>query len=749
MDRLRKEHSLMEHVLTLLKFADESNVDIETFIKMYEQGKVSLSLQSQEIWTAYEVIHFMDEMPGGFFIYQANKEERILYVNKALLRILKCDTIENFRELTGNSFRGLVFKEDLDRVEESIKEQIQHSQFDLDYVEYRIIRKDGTVGWLEDYGHFVRSEYVGDIFYVFVGDATEKKLRLQREKMRLLTEKHLKEQELQKIIDQHSKELKGINQEHLRRLEVIEGLSIHYETILHVDLDTNKVFPYRLSRRTEIQFQERIHNLEFDQFISEYAKMWVYEEDCERFLEATKAEFIRKKLKDNYTYQLNYRLKAAGEIQYMHLRMVDVGNKESISQIVLGAQAMDEEIRHEIEQRKSYEAALKNAKEANIAKNTFLSNMSHDMRTPLNAITGFTALAKKHINDGKKMGEYLEKIELFSDQLLCLINNVLDLSWMESEKVHIEKVECNLCDIMVGVQEDLHLQIIEKKVTVSLNFDALAHAEVYGDQEKLRQTILYLAGNAVKYTKPGGHVEIRVVELGQPGKDYADYQFIISDDGIGISDEFQKHIFEPFEREKNTTLSGVHGTGLGLTIAKSIVETMGGTIEVDSVLGKGSVFTVTIPLRYLGIQTLYDRGSEKDEIRPEDVNILLVEDNEINLEIEVELLQDMGFSVETAVNGSIAVNKIKNSTHGEYDLILMDIQMPVMDGYQASKAIRQLEDPMLANIPIIALSANAFEEDRRKSSESGINIHIAKPIDIQELLTEITKIVQNHSSSFA
>ncbi len=653
-----------------------------------------------------------------------------------------------FQELTGNSFKGIVHPDDLDAVEQSIKDQISISQYDLDYVEYRIIRKDGAIRWIEDYGHFIHSQSVGDIFYVFLSDATEKKNRQLIEKAAMVNEKKENEKKLKNLIEEFDKERKLINQEHLRRLEVIEGLSINYESILYADLDKNKILPYRLSSRTEHQFEKKLQAREYLWYVSDYVNIWVHPEDREILTKATSPKYIREKLSDNKTFYINYRILKGVETQFIQLRIVNVGSKEHISQIVMGYRRVDEEILREIEQKQLLEEALNNAKLANIAKNTFLSNMSHDMRTPLNAIFGYLALAKNQIYGDELTQSYLDKIDSSSRELLDLIEKVLEISWMESNDIQITEAECNLSDIMQDVHKIMLPQASEKNITFSLHSTDLRHSYIYGDQDKLRQLLLYLANNAVKYTKAGGRVDIIAAESEDLSTEYAIYQFKVIDTGIGIGEDFLAHIFEPFEREKNTTSSGIHGIGLGLTIAKNIAEIMGGTIEASSMVGKGSTFTVTLRLRIQDHPRLFstERGTFITNLL--DKKILLVEDNEINLEIETEILQELGFLIDTAADGSIAVEKVKNSKPGEYALILMDIQMPMMDGREATKIIRNLDNPTLSHIPIIALSANAFESDKRLSIECGMNAHLTKPIDIPILLETIAKTMQEHADLY-
>ncbi len=727
------KHNLIEYVLSLLNSPEYEVLDINDPASPQSQIEFPYSLNTEHFQPAYEIIKFMDEMPGGFLIYHADGNEEIIYANKALLRIFQCSTLKEFQEFTGNSFKGIVYSEDLKSVEQSIREQIASNQYNLDYVEYRIVRKDGNIRWIEDYGHFVRTESVGDIFYVFMSDATEKKNRQLEWENSLLFEQ---EQKIQNLLDKY-------DGEHLRRLEVIEGLSINYESILYADLDTNKIFPYRLSSRTKRQFDEKYKVVEFQWYISNYVNTWVHPEDRELVSKVTNPHYIREKLSDTKTYYVNYRVLKDGKTQLLQLRIVNVGHKKHISQIVMGYRRVDVEIQRELEQNRILENALDNANLAIVAKNTFLSNMSHDMRTPLNAIFGFTALAKKHIQDREAVLADLDKIERSSRQLLDLIEKVLDLSWTESNDMELMECDCNLHDILEDVHQTLLPQASEKNILFCLDDSKVKHCDICGDPEKLRQLLVYLTTNAITYTKTNGSVELIVKEQKKLPNDYAVYQFTVKDTGIGIGKDFLKHIFDPFEREKNTTFSGIHGTGLSLTIAKNIASMMGGDIKVDSIVGKGSTFKVTLRLRIQEHPQADD--PEHTDFQPMNHRILLVEDNMINMEIETEILQGLGFFIDTAANGDIAVEKIMNSKPGDFDLVLMDIQMPVMDGRQAARKIRSLNDPALSKIPIIALSANAFESDRRLSIESGMNAHLTKPIDIPLLLETIRNVGKNSS----
>ena len=682
---------------------------------------------------------FTDEMPGGFFIYRADGEQELIYVNKAVLRIFNCTSLQEFQVLTRNSFRGMVHPDDLNAVEESIHQQIAKSQYDLDYVEYRIIQQGGGILWVEDYGHFVHSEVVGDIFYVFLADASEK----HQERSALLSENTRKEELLRIQAEENSEVLEHINEELRRRLELIGGLSIDYESIFHVDLDEDVIQPYRVSERIEYQFGKDLQVRRFVGFASNYIETWIFPEDRAAFAKAVDPDYIRETLRNRKSFHTNFRVLKDGCIEYLQIFIVNVGKTETVTQIMVGCRSMDESIRQEMERNQLLENALNQAKTANIVRNTFLSNMSHDMRTPMNAIIGFTSLAKAHLNEPERLENYLNMIASSSGQLLHLMDDVLEISWFESGDIRVEEAPCSLLDIAQNLRTEILPQAEKKSLSFTINLDQLTHTSVYSDSRKLTQVLLRLSENAVKYTEPNGHVTIIFAEQNAASQ-FASYQFIVKDDGVGISEDFMANIFEPFERQQNTTLSGVPGTGLGLPIAKSIVEMTGGTIEVSSQLGAGSTFTVNLSLRLQDALNA-DNASSVRKLLPKQ-RILVVEDNELNMEIAVDLLEDAGFLVDTAENGSIALSKVAASLPGDYALILMDIQMPVMDGHTAARAIRNLDNPALASIPIVALSANTFDEDRKMSTESGMNAHLAKPINIHKILELIERIICERQS---
>ncbi|MDE6075593.1 MAG: response regulator, partial [Clostridia bacterium] len=393
--------------------------------------------------------------------------------------------------------------------------------------------------------------------------------------------------------------------------------------------------------------------------------------------------------------------------------------------------------------------ALAQAQYSNKSKTTFLSNMSHDIRTPMNAIIGFTTLASSHLDNKEQVRDYLGKIMTSGNHLLSLINDVLDMSRIESGKVKIDEKEASLPEIMHDLKTIVQADVKAKKIDFSVDIVNVTNEAIICDKLRLNQVLLNIISNAVKYTKPEGKVGVRVIQTAEVREGYASYEFKVKDTGIGMSPEFLKHVFEPFEREQTSTVSGIQGTGLGLAITKNIVDLMGGTIAVESEMGKGSEFTVKFcfkvaekPVESQRAEKAGAEETEKAEVRFDGKKLLLVEDNELNKEIAQTILETVGFVIDTADDGSVAVQKMKDMPAGTYDLILMDVQMPIMNGYEATRAIRAMDDPAKADIPIVAMTANAFDEDRKEAMDAGMNGFAAKPIDIEALMKTLQDILK-------
>ena len=384
--------------------------------------------------------------------------------------------------------------------------------------------------------------------------------------------------------------------------------------------------------------------------------------------------------------------------------------------------------------------AAENAESANRAKSTFLFNMSHDIRTPMNAIIGYADLASRHSDDPAKLKKYMENIQVCGQNLLMLLNNVLDLARIENDKTEIEY---SVSDIEKDFRNCLAMfrnQADSKGQTLTVTTQ-LPYPYIYADIPHLTEVCTNLVSNAVKYTGAGGTIRCGVTQKPGEKEGWCDTVVTVADNGIGMSQEFQKHIFEPFERERTSTVSKVEGSGIGMGIVKKLVGLMGGTVEVESKIGAGSTFTVTIPCRIAS----EDETQAKRETNPSDqkclrgTRILLTEDNDLNAEIATELLQEEGCTVDRAKDGVECVDMLEKAANGTYQLILMDVQMPVMNGYDATKKIRRMDDPQKANIPIVAMTANAFSEDKQVALDAGMNDHIAKPINMSVLVPTLRK----------
>lgn len=403
-------------------------------------------------------------------------------------------------------------------------------------------------------------------------------------------------------------------------------------------------------------------------------------------------------------------------------------------------QSMHKQKDKEREQQKILEAAAAAADAANKAKSTFLFNMSHDIRTPMNAILGYTDLARSHMNDPEKLEEYMDNIRISGEKLLSIINNVLELSRIENNQTVIEESIINSGEGMDSCLVMMKPAAEEKHQTLTVTKN-IQYPYIYVDNAHVSEIILNIVSNAIKYTGEGGTIHCTLDQRPAEREGFCITRISVRDNGIGISEEFQKHIFESFSRERSSTVSGVDGTGLGMGIVKKLVDQMHGTIEVQSKLGEGSEFIVELPCR---IATEQEAQAKKacfhlDKQSVAGRRVLLAEDNDLNAEIATELIRAEGVLVERASDGVICVEMIEKKPANYYDLILMDIQMPVMDGYKATQAIRRMEDQEKANIPIVAMTANAFAEDRQKALSVGMNDHIAKPIDMNLLMQVFEK----------
>ena len=525
-----------------------------------------------------------------------------------------------------------------------------------------------------------------------------------------------------------------------KRLQIINALGQAYSIILLINIkkDTLEV----------IKFSDGVgHNYRKEDLSNalrkEYIENMIAPSFQKNYMAFTDISTMESRLKEHDSIScISQTIKGAWMRSMIVPQKYD--EKGNLSTVLLAISDVTEEKEHELEQDRILRNALSSAEHANRAKTAFLNNMSHDIRTPMNAIIGFTSLAAEHLDDREIIRDYLEKISTSGKHLLSLINDVLDMSRIESGSVKIEKTNVYLPDVL----EDLKTIILEsvhaKQQKLLIKMQDVVHEDIITDKLRLTQVLLNIISNAVKFTPVGGTIHILVEEKASQKAGYAVYSFCIKDNGISMSKEFQEHVFDSFARERTVTESGITGTGLGMAITKNIVDLMGGTIHLTSKQGEGSEFIVTLECE-LADKTVQDKQSscpkaEKKHLDYSGKKVLLVEDNELNREIATEILKSLGLKVDYAADGMEAVEIMSSEAGNQYDMIFMDIQMPKMDGYTATREIRTLKDTKKANVPIIAMTANAFDEDRKKAIKAGMNGHIAKPIDVNVILQNLDRI---------
>ena len=843
---ISEEHVAMENGTRELKSYKSPLYDLDGSV----MGTVGLAIDitkerafENEVITKNKTLeHMFASVDCGMMWHSCNGRD-IYYINDTALKILDYKSVD---ELMDNGF-NYIAQSVLDEDKEMLSDQIKSLQDigDSVNVEYRVKHKDGKI--LHIMGNIKLIQEDGRTFYQrYLLDVTEQKKE-------------------------------SFEKEH-RREELVQVLAANYSVVCYFDLNTRHGNALHINECPKKRLKKLFGGrLEIESTIAAYCNSCVAEEDRELVKANCAVEKLKKELSEKGSHFINYRVSCDKEEKYFQIKAVKVGSDIDCFGIVLGIRSVDEEIREEMENRAILENALQQANRANKAKSVFLSNMSHDIRTPMNAIVGFTTLALTHIDNKEHVEGYLRKIISSGNHLLSLINDVLDMSRIESGKMHLDEKPCTLPDILHGLCNMIRPDVQKKQMDFRMDTANVHNEDIMCDKLRLNQVLLNLLSNAVKYTQPGGRISFRTTETKSPNKGCSYYEFAVSDNGMGMNEEFVKHIFEPFERERNTTASGIQGTGLGMAITKNIVDMMHGTIDVQSSPGEGTKVTVRVELKVLerskaekelinyrnqralvvdddfntcdsvsymlgqlglhaewtlsgkeavlrshqavmrntnysvyivdwllpdmnGVEvtrrirketggnvpiivlTAYDwsdieteameagvtafcnkplflselssclqsvlrpNSPEDDtvekEISPRHTGrILLAEDVEMNQELAVELLQSAGFSVDVAENGQIAFDLVAKSEPGYYQAVLMDVQMPVMDGYEATKQIRKLENHKLASIPIIAMTANAFTEDREEALKIGMNGHIAKPIDVQVLFQTLDNVL--------
>ncbi|MBR3405037.1 MAG: response regulator [Firmicutes bacterium] len=654
-------------------------------------------------------------MPGGFFIYKAEEPGELLYANKPVFDIYGCDDLEDFKKLTGYTFRGMVHPEDYSSISASVAEQIDASDDNMDYVEYRIIRKDGAVRRVDDYGHYLETDAYGGVYTVFISDITEKHERIMSE-----LEGH------KATIVTLNETIGRMDADHLTFSSVAQALAGDYFSIYVVDPDTEAFVEYSSSEEYK-NLGIETQGANFFELSRRNIEALIYPEDRDRFMAVFSRERVLKIIERDGHFTTKYRLMLNGIPTYVSMKATLLENRNE-RRLIIGLTNIDAQMKREEEFRKHMADARTRA------KNDFLANMSHDIRTPMNAIVGYTNIAKSHWDEPEVVADALDKIGSSSHFLLSLINDILDISKIESGKMQLSLAACDLRDIFRRIEDITALQAKNKSITITYSHDTVHHYKVIADDLRIEQVLINITGNAIKYTPEGKSVELIAEELGATEDKKIKYRFIVRDTGIGISEEYLPHIFESFTREEKTTVNRVQGTGLGLAITAKVVEMMGGVISVKSKLGEGSEFTVELALEPSEPD---EDTAETDEMQPTVLNgkrVLLVEDNAINAEIATIILEQYGIVVDHAENGRIGADKVKIAEAGHYSAVLMDIQMPVMNGYEATRAIRSFSGEYYRTLPIIAMSANAYDEDIQASLDAGMNAHIAKPFQPDDLI---------------
>ena len=525
--------------------------------------------------------------------------------------------------------------------------------------------------------------------------------------------------------------------------EIIEGLGKEYFSVLAVELDKDRVFSYRESEENGkiiSDFCRKCDN-RWSQIIPSYAETMVSNNTNGEFEKQLGLETLRSQEED---YSMTYEFKSGTEINYHQVRVTYVKKKDGARVAVVGTRNIDSLIKKERMQEEKLKKAYAAAENANKAKTEFLNNMSHDIRTPMNVILGYNQLMKSLLTEPKQL-DYQKKIEQSGKLLLSIINNVLDMARIESGKIKVDENYERVGEVVDEIISTFASEAEEKGIHLSGSMK-VTHRNILCDGTKIREIYVNLVSNAMKYTPRGGNVTITVEELPCEKEGYMKIKSEIKDTGIGMSKEYLPTLFEPFSRELNTTTGRVRGTGLGMPIVKKMVDLMGGSLEVESELGKGTIFTFTL-MHKIADRKYYSQRKEK--VKTSNMgeslsgkHVLLAEDNDLNAEIAVTILEEAGIVIERVEDGIQCVNRVEQMSPGTYDLILMDIQMPNMDGYQAAQRIRHLNDKTRAEIPIIAMTANAFAEDRKRAFDAGMNGHIAKPIDIEKLGAVILSVLK-------
>ena len=651
-------------------------------------------------------------MPGGFFIYQAEESEKLIYVNRAVLDIYGCADMEEFRSFTGFTFKGMVHPDDYLKIADSIVQQIGTNKDRMDYAVYRIIRKDGEVRWVDDYGHFTETKTYGGVYVVFISDITEKVLSQEK----------------------HQKDLDNM----------ITAMASDYRSVYHVDIDTDDAVCYRVDPDDPNQTPEGVH-FPYHDWITQYGSLYVDEEYREGFLAFTDPENIRAALATKDIIAYRYLARRDGSEYYEMLRMAGVRHpKDRADHIVhaigMGFTDIDVEMRDALATNRALSEALAAAEEANKAKTAFLSNMSHEIRTPMNAIIGLDSLALQNETLPAETREYLEKIGESAHHLLGLINDILDMSRIESGRLLIRKEEFSFRNMLEQINTMVMSQCAEKGLHYECRVIGGVSDYYIGDDMKLKQVLINILSNAIKFTDAPGDVTLTVERTAVFG-DHSTVRFRISDTGIGMERAFIPKIFDAFTQEDSSRNNKYGSTGLGMAITKNIVELMNGTISVESEKGVGTEFTVIVTLNNSD-----QKGPVTNYISPNDLRILVVDDEEIAAEHARIVLDEVGIKADTCYDGQTAMHmlELQHAKHEPYSLVLLDWKMPDMDGLEVAKEIRKLYDK---ETTVIILTSFNWDEILDEAIHIGVDSFLAKPLFASNVLDEFERVARKNNMS--
>ena len=690
-------------------------VDTETELQMYRKVL-------EDEMAALQNVH--EALGSGAWKLQYNEQGEMISCrwSDTMRRMLGFTSTEDFPD-EFTSWSDRLHPEDKEHTMEEYRSTVQDYRNKKTYdVEYRVRAKDGTYHWFRAAGRLSRRVDGSPIAFDGVFINTDEKHETNERLYRALQEA---EQARNELLLEH---------------EIISAVSRVYVSIYSIDLLRN--FYEEISNHEHSVHRLTGHGGNASQKMSEICMSLVAEEyhvEAMRFFDLST---VADRMKESDVIELEY---FATDGNWHQARFIEKKRDDNgrVTNILYVTRIVSKQKQQEMEQERlriAYEVAEK----ANEAKTTFLLNMSHDIRTPMNAILGYSNLMRGRLTDPELI-HYQEMIEQSGNLLLSIINNVLDMARIESGKMELDENYNEAGDIVHGVCSVFEAEAKKKNLTIRHEVD-VKHPHIMCDNIKMQELITNLVSNAVKYTPPGGTVTITTQELSSDRAGYACFQTSVEDTGIGMSKDFLPHLFDSFSRERNTTAAKVAGSGLGMAIVKSLVDLMGGTIKVESELEKGTKFTVTISHK-IASREYYKKKKLSELLEAVDFSgkrILLAEDNELNAEIAITILEEMGFTVDCAEDGIFCVNKLEKEPAGTYDLILMDVQMPNMNGYKATQVIRRLPDREKANIPIIAMTADAFAEDRKRALEVGMNGHIAKPINPDQIKETLMPILNGN-----